>query len=81
MLSHYRDGMRNSERESSHGEVPDAADNADRASIVHDCTGFEVPDPFLVTCNKEKIERLLCRSTASYLKLVNGECVVNFKFA
>ena len=31
-LLHYCDGIRNSEHESSHGGVPDAADNADCAS-------------------------------------------------
>ena len=38
-------------------------------------TGLEVPDPFRVMCNKDKFEKSLCRSTASYLKLVNGKCV------
>ena len=35
-LSHYLDGIRNSEHESNNVEVPDTADNADRASIVDD---------------------------------------------
>ena len=33
-LSHYHYGIGNLER--SHIEVPDTADNADRASIMHD---------------------------------------------
>ena len=35
-LLYQRDDIRNSEHESSRGEVLDAVDNADRASIVHD---------------------------------------------
>ena len=36
IIVHYHDCIRNLERESSHGEVLDAADNADRTSIVYD---------------------------------------------
>ena len=70
-LSHYHDGIQNSESESSHEEVSDTADNVDRASIIIIATGHKVQTDFRVTCNKEKIEKSLCRSTASYLKLVN----------
>ena len=72
-LSHYRDGIQNLERESSHVEVPGAANNADRAPCTTLASKFQTH--FWVTCSKEKFEKLLCRSTASYLKLVNGKCV------
>ena len=37
--------------------------------------GLKVPDPFLGRVQQGKIEKSLCHSTASYLKLVNGNCV------
>ena len=30
---------------------------------------------FRVTCNKKTIDKALCRSTASYLKMVNGKYI------
>ena len=30
---------------------------------------------FRVTCNKKTIDKVLCCSTASYFKMVNGKCV------
>ena len=38
-------------------------------------TGLGAPDPFLGYVQQGKIKKLLCHSTTSYLKLVNGKCV------
>ena len=49
-----------------------------RASIVHDSYWPQSSRPIsshVQQCNKDKIKKSLCRSTASYLKLVNGKCV------
>ena len=46
IVVHYRDVIRNSEHESSQGEVPDADDNADRTSSVHHSYWPRRPDPF-----------------------------------
>ena len=83
IIVHYRDGLRNSERQTSQVEVPDAANNADHASIVHDSYWPRRSRPIFGsrTCNKEMIDKSLCCSTASYLKLVNGKCVDKYDFS